>query len=119
MAEGKNLKASSGAADVVSSVISYDHGAPSNSEMSQVTGVTDGPAADYSTKLSRVGGQLEEEFRKLLNLVLADCNYSKQSIEQMQDLDSEIAAALNVIDSEVCLPDPLTGASTGSKDTQW
>lgn len=117
MAEGKNLKATGEAADAVGTVISYDFGEPSGAEMSQVSGVRDGPAADYAEKLSMLGGEFANEFRRLLERVRQDASASKLSIEQMQGLDEEIASALNGL----AFGDGSTTTTTGgsSAGSQW
>ncbi|MBC9927486.1 MULTISPECIES: hypothetical protein [unclassified Leucobacter] len=99
MAEGKNLKATSIAADAIGSVITYDAGAPSNTEMSQVSGVKEGPAAEYALKLASIGGNLEAQFTKRIAAIQADLKSSKFSIEQMQSVDEDIAVMLRGLDS--------------------
>ncbi|MBC9936565.1 MULTISPECIES: hypothetical protein [unclassified Leucobacter] len=117
MAEGKNLKATGDAADVVRGIRTSNHGAPSQSEMTQVSGVKVGPAEGYTSFLSKMGSRLEVEFQNLLKVVLTDCERSEQSIEQMQALDEEIAGVLNQMSVDTGAAGNPSGG--GSKATSW
>lgn len=116
MAGNENLKATDTAAAEVKSVISYQHGAPTSTDMAQVSGVAEWPASNYSGKLGSLGGELEAEFQKLLKLVVEDCKKSELSIQQMQDLDGEIAGVLRSMSVEPGTDSPSNG---GGSDATW
>ena len=111
MAEGKNLKATSDAAEAIGSVIAYDAGAPLGAEMAQVSGVRVGPAADYARTLASISGVLRDQFAKRLASIHADLQDSKFSIEQMQSFDQDIATMLQGLDSD--------SAGTDNPRKQW
>lgn len=117
MGEGKNLKATGDAADAVRGIRTADHGAPSQPEMTQVSGVKVGPAQGYTSVLSELGSKLETEFQNLLRVVLTDCERSEQSIQQMQSLDAEIAGVLNQMSVDTGAAGNPSGG--GSKSTSW
>lgn len=119
MAEGKNLKADAQAAELARNVQSYDHAAPTGSEMAVASGVEEGPGLGYKRTLSEVGARLETTFQQLLREVVQDCDRTQQSIEQMRELDSEISGILKgiVVESGTSAV-PAPGSSTG-KATSW
>ena len=116
MAEGKNLKATSDAAEAVSSLVTNNHGAPSREELAQVSSLKEWPAAAYSDSLGSIGGELGAEFQPLLDRVLADCRSSERSIHEMQDLDAEIAGVLNTFAAE---PAKSTSSMGTNADSAW
>lgn len=119
MAEGKNLKADAQAAELARNVRSYNHAAPTGSEMAIASGVAEGPGLVYKRILSEVGAQLETTFQQLLREVVQDCDRTQQSVEQMQELDSQISGILKgIVVERGTSAVPAPGSSAG-KATSW
>ncbi|WP_449283694.1 hypothetical protein [Leucobacter sp.] len=122
MAGGKRIGASSDAGDEVRALRSYDPGTPSESDMQVVSGTDAAAGRAYRSQMRTAGLAFFADFSRQLREIQADCEASAGIIEELHELDEEIASALRQMEipADTSPAGPASGpSSTGGGKTSW